>query len=127
MNCYNYQWPSEQFMPRRVASEYELNSQVKASILEKKPTLKKMFMQHMANMNVVIQRNESSTRNIETHVSQLINDINNRAQEILPNDIEPNPRGEEYGKHFDEVNGKNVVDDGDQVDQKNLPSKQIQD
>ncbi|EOY00255.1 Uncharacterized protein TCM_010080 [Theobroma cacao] len=50
-----------------------------------------------------------------------------KPQETLPNDTAPNPRREKYRKHLDEVNGENVVDDGDKVDQENTSNKQVQD
>ncbi|EOY16728.1 Uncharacterized protein TCM_035607 [Theobroma cacao] len=95
--------------------------------LEKNPVLGNVLMQYMAKNDAIIQSQVASLRNLETQMSQLINDIKNRPQKTLPNDTKPNPRREEYGKHLDEVIGKNVVDDGDKVDQENTSNKQSQD
>ncbi|XP_021298883.1 uncharacterized protein LOC110427658 isoform X2 [Herrania umbratica] len=86
-----------------------------------------MLIQFMTKNDAIIQSRAESIQNLETQLGQLVNYINNRPQEILPNDTEPNPRKEEYGKHLDEINGKNVVDDEDKVDQGNTSTNQVRD
>nr|XP_023870464.1 uncharacterized protein LOC111983048 [Quercus suber] len=59
---------------------------------EKKPTLEDMFMQYMQKIDVAIQNNSASIRNLEVQIGQLSSMLTERTTGTLPSNTITNPK-----------------------------------